>query len=236
MIYKLKAMAPVNPVPKSLPQILPVFPLTGALLLPGTILPLHIFEPRYRNMVEDALQAEGVFGMIQPFIPRQDNRPPPGAEKETPELYKVGCAGYIEQWEKLPDGRFSIRLKGLNRFRAEAELPLLRGYRRVKADYSAFPDSPLDPDWSCDREVPLKALGEYCKARGLNFRPEQLKEFTDLELVNLLGVALPFHPAEKQALLEAPSLEDRYAVLVNLLRLGAGPDAPGSEIPKRTLN
>ncbi|MBI2089584.1 MAG: LON peptidase substrate-binding domain-containing protein [Deltaproteobacteria bacterium] len=229
-------MARVNPSPKSLPEILPVFPLTGALLLPGTILPLHIFEPRYRNLVDDALRAEGVFGMIQPVVPRQDNRPLPGAEKETPELYKIGCAGYIEQWEKLPDGRFAIKLKGLNRFRVEAELPSLRGYRRVKADYSAFPDSPVQPRWRCDREALFNALQVYCKAHGLNVQLNQLKEFSDVELVNLLGVALPFHPAEKQALLEAPSFNDRNAVLLNLLTLGAGPDASGSEVPKRTLN
>src|SRR5919205_3188749 len=114
-----------------LPKILPIFPLTGTLLLPGTILPLHVFEPRYRNMVEDALNADRVFGMIQPFVPQQDNRPAPGAEKETPDLYKIGCAGYIDEWEKLPDGRYYLQLKGVNRFRFDKELPPQRGYRRV---------------------------------------------------------------------------------------------------------
>src|SRR2546428_9670864 len=90
-------MANVNSVPKSLPEILPVFPLTGVLVFPGMILPLHIFEPRYRNLAEDVLSAEGVFGMIQPVVPREDNRPLPGMEKETPELYGVGSAGYIKR-------------------------------------------------------------------------------------------------------------------------------------------
>ncbi|MBI2359961.1 MAG: LON peptidase substrate-binding domain-containing protein [Deltaproteobacteria bacterium] len=229
-------MMSTNLPPKALPEILPVFPLTGALLLPGTRLPLHIFEPRYRNLVEDALQVDGVFGMIQPVVPGRDNRPLLGAERETPELYKIGCAGYIEQWEKQPDGRFAIELRGLNRFRAETELPLFRGYRRLKADYSPFPDNPLDPGWKCNREALLKALEEYCKAHGLKTQLDQLKEFTDLELVNLLAVALPFHPAEKQALLEAPSLSDRNAVLLDLFTLGAGPDTSDSEAPKRTLN
>src|SRR5919197_512139 len=107
------------------------------------ILPLHIFEPRYRNMVEDALSTDKVFGMIQPFVPQQDNRPLPGAAKETPDLYKVGCAGYIEQWEKLPEGRFYVQLKGVNRFRFKEELPLQRGYRRVKAMYGEFHDASL---------------------------------------------------------------------------------------------
>lgn len=226
----------VNSPPTSLPEILPVFPLTGVLLLPSTVLPLHVFEPRYRNMVEDALQADGVFGMIQPVVPRQDNRPLPGAEKEIPDLYKIGCAGYIERWKKAEDGRFAIQLKGLNRFRADEELPLHHGYRRVKANYRMFPDSPIEADWHGDRQALYKALDEYTKAHGLKVNLDQLKEFTDLELVNLLGVSLPFHPSEKQALLEAPSLNDRNEVLLNLLTLGGGPDASGSEVPKRTLN
>lgn len=219
-----------------LPEHLPVFPLTGVLLLPGTILPFHIFEPRYRNMIEDALSADKVFGMIQPFIPQQDNRPPPGAEKEAPDLYKVGCAGYIDAWEKLPDGRFFIQLKGVNRFRFEQELPLNRGYRSVKAIYQDFPDATLADGWQCQRQEVLDALGEYGRAHGMEVKPDQADRFSDMELVNLLGVSLPFHPAEKQALLEAPTFRDREKMLVNLLRLGAGPVDSDPDIAPRTLN
>src|SRR5215470_5237582 len=162
-----------------LPEQLPVFPLTGVLLLPGTVLPLHIFEPRYRNMVEDALEADKVFGMIQPFTPQQDNRPLPGAEKVAPDLYKVGCAGYIDSCQ---------------------ELPLNRGYRRVKALYQDFADGTLGEGWHCERETVLRALADYGRVHGLEVKTEQAKRFSDLELVNLLGVSLPFHPAEKQAL------------------------------------
>lgn len=229
-------MTPASTPAKPLPETLPVFPLTGVLLLPGTLLPLHIFEPRYRNMVEDALKAEGVFGMIQPVVPRQDNRPLPGAEKEPLELYSVGCAGHIESWEKSPDGRYMIQLKGINRFRSAGDLPLLRGYRRVKADYGEFPDSTIEQDWRCDRLAVIQALQKYCRANGLELQSDQMDRVADIELVNLLGVSLPFHPAEKQALLEAPSLKDREAVLLNLLRLGTGPGAPGIDIPPRTIN
>ena len=125
-----------------LPEILPVFPLTGVMLLPGTVLPLHIFEPRYRAMVEDALEGQKIFGMIQPLAPQNDNRgPQPDAENSAPDLYKVGCAGYIEKWEKLPDGRFFVQLKGVNRFRFNEEIALQRGYRRVKAMYGEFSDA-----------------------------------------------------------------------------------------------
>jgi hypothetical protein len=220
----------------ALPETLPVFPLTGVLLLPGTVLPLHIFEPRYRAMVEDTLSADRVFGMIQPFAPQQDNRPLPGAENSKPDLYKVGCAGYIEKWEKLPEDRFFVQLRGVNRFRFEAEFTLKRGYRRVKADYQAFPDGKLHEGWQCDRQDVLQALASYGQAHGLQVKPEQAERFTDLELVNLLSVSLPFHPAEKQALLEAATLKERERVLVDLLRLGSGPDDPGSDIPPRTVN
>jgi uncharacterized protein len=226
----------VNSPPKSLPEILPIFPLTGALLLPGTVMPLHIFEPRYRSMVEDALRADGVFGMIQPIVPRQDNRPEPAADQEAPELYKVGCAGYVERWQKLSDGRFMIQLKGVNRFQTETELSLVRGYRRVKANYEGFSDAVLDPDWRCDRASLIECLLVYAKAHGLEVEPTQLDQFPDIDLVNLLGVSLPFHPAEKQALLEAPSLKEREAVLCGLLKLGAGSETPGTDVPKRTLN
>jgi Lon protease-like protein len=225
------------PIPRvSLPEILPVFPLTGVLLLPGTVLPLHVFEPRYRAMVEDSLSAERVFGMIQPFAPQQDNRPLPGDENQAPDFYRVGCAGYIEKWEKLPEGRYFVQLKGVNRFRFEQEFSLQRGYRRVKADYQIFPDATLHEGWQCDRPAVLQALASYGQAHGLQVKPEQAERFTDLELVNLLSVSLPFHPAEKQALLEATSLKDRERVLVNLLRLGSGPEDTGSEVPPRTVN
>jgi uncharacterized protein len=221
----------------ALPDVLAVFPLTGVMLLPGTVLPLHIFEPRYRAMVEDALEAGKVFGMIQPFTPQDDNRgPQPGAANMAPDLYKVGCAGYIEKWEKLPDGRFFLQLKGVNRFRFSEELELQRGYRRVKALYQDFPDAVLQESWHCDRAALLEALAIYGKANGMQVKPEQAEKFSDLELINLLAVSLPFHPAEKQALLEAPELQDREKILVDLLRLGAGSIDDDLETPPRTLN
>jgi Lon protease-like protein len=224
-------------IPKvALPESLPVFPLTGVLLLPGTTLPLHIFEPRYRAMVEDALGSDRVFGMIQPFVPQNDNRPLAGAEKESPELYKVGCAGYIEKWERLPDGRFMIELKGVNRFRLQEELPQRRGYRLVNADYRDFPDASIQEGWRGERRAVLEALVDYGKAHNIQIKPEYAERFSDIELVNLLGVSLPFHPAEKQALLEAPTLNNRQTVLINLLRLGAGPSESGTDIPPRTVN
>ena len=177
----------------NLPDVLPVFPLTGVMLLPGTVLPLHIFEPRYRNMVEDALDGDKVFGMIQPFAPQNDNRgPQPDAANAAPDLYKVGCAGLIEKSENLADGRFFVQLKGVNRFRFTEEFSLQRGYRRVKAIYQEFPDANLAEGWQCERAAVLEALSLFGKAHGMQVRPDQAERFSDLELINLLAFRCRF--------------------------------------------
>ncbi len=221
----------------SLPPVLAIFPLTGVMLLPGTVLPLHIFEPRYRNLVEDALAGDKIFGMIQPFTPQDDNRgPQPGTDSGATELYKIGCAGYIEQSEQFPDGRYFVQLKGVNRFRFEDELSIHRGYRRVRALYQEFSDNAPPESWQCDRGAVLDALAVYGEAHGMQVKPEQAARFSDLELINLLSVSLPFHPAEKQALLETPTFKDRENTLVNLLRLGGEMGNSGQGPAPRTLN
>lgn len=219
-----------------LPRILSVFPLTGVLLLPGTRLPLHVFEPRYRNMVQDALEAEGVFGMIQPFIPQHDNFPRPGADRTMPELYAVGCAGHIERWEKSSDGRYRVQLRGVSRFRVEEELSVERGYRRVRPDYACFDDLEAMDSPTVNRPRLTQALNRYAEARGLAIDLNQLEPIPDTDLVNFLGVAMPFHPSEKQALLEAASIKEREQVLTSLLNLG-GETTPSLSGPDpRTLN
>ena len=121
-----------------LPGIIPVFPLTGSLLLPGNLLPLNVFEPRYRNMVADALDGDQLIGMVQPLTPRQDNWVVSAQPPENPEIYTIGCLGRIEECEPQDDGRYLIVLRGVARFRVRQELPLKRGYRRVMVDYSEF--------------------------------------------------------------------------------------------------
>lgn len=222
--------------PVALPEVLPVFPLTGVLLLPGTRLPLHIFEPRYRNMVQDALGAEGVFGMIQPFVPQKDNLPRPDADRSAPELYAVGCAGHIERWEKASDGRYMVQIRGISRFRIKEELSLERGYRRVLPDYGCFGDLQDMDSETIDRPRLTRALDHYAQARGLAIDVSQLDPITDIDLVNFLGVAMPFHPSEKQALLEAGSIEEREMVLVSLLELGGDSPTTPSSSGSRTLN
>ena len=155
----------------ALPEVLPVFPLTGVMLLPGTVLPLHIFEPRYRAMVEDALDGDKMFGMIQPFTPQSDNRGPRPARKTLRRIYtKSDASATSRSGRNLPDGRFFVQLKGVNRFRLSEEIALHRGYRRVKAVYQEFPDAILQQSWQCDRPARARSAGTYGKAHGMEVK------------------------------------------------------------------
>jgi Lon protease-like protein len=203
-----------------LPVVLPVFPLTGSLLLPGNWLPLNVFEPRYCNMVEDAMRGGRWIGMIQPFTPQQDNWPalePPAAD---PELYRVGCAGHIETCEHQPDGRYLILLRGRSRFRVRCELAPRRGYRQVDAEYAEFAADLAEPLVEIDPAPLLRAVRAFGKAQGLSFDLDVLADLSGVALLNGLAVALPFQPAEKQALLEAPGPHERQELLLAMMSMG----------------
>jgi Lon protease-like protein len=212
---------PANP-----PPVIPVFPLTGSLLLPGTLLPLNIFEPRYRNMVADALEEGRHIGMIQPVVPRLDSfgdlLDPTDLER-APELYHVGCAGRIDRCEPQPDGRYEIVLRGICRFRIREELPERRGYRRVSADYTEFSGDPTEPQISIDPAQMLGSLRAFGQKHGLEFDYSLLEALPGISLLNGLAVALPFRPEEKQALLEAASPEERERLLLTLMGMGFEP-------------
>lgn len=216
---------------EDLPRVLPIFPLTGALLLPGGRLPLHIFEPRYRNMIDDAIEGPSVLGMIQPFarVPvvatggveeGASEEGENGEGDDQPEVYSVGCAGRIEQWQRLPDGRFLILLEGLARFRVRHELELHRGYRRVAVDYDEFGVDDRDREAEVEAKPLLDALESFNASHGFEVELERLAELPGLTLLNSIAMGLPFPPAEKQALLEASDLEARQSMLLTLLGMG----------------
>lgn len=213
------------------PGTLPVFPLTGVLLLPGMLLPLHIFEPRYRNMVADALMEGGHIGMIQPVVPRQDNRPPPGAEREHPELYAVGCAGLLEHHEQTPDGRYLIHLRGVSRFRVKEELPLRNSYRRVSADYAPFAADLEEPSRELEPAPLVAAFRAFSERNGMTVNWEEVDKLPGIVLLNSLSMSLPYAPQEKQALLEAASPEARAETLIALLE-GMGTTVDPLEPPE----
>lgn len=200
--------------------VLPVFPLTGALLLPGTRLPLNVFEPRYRNLVADVQEGDGLIGIIQPREPQADNAgPAPGAAPEPP-LYAIGCAGKLEHCERLDDGRFRIRLRGLQRFQGAHELPRCRGYRRLEVSFEPFAvDLEPEPSLDADPQPILDILTFFAGRFQLPIDLEWLGRLPTLALVNTLAMALPFSPAERQALLEAPDPAARLKVLSSLIAM-----------------
>ncbi len=212
-----------------IPDSFPVFPLTGALLLPGGRLPLHVFEQRYRNMVEDVLAGDRVIGVIQPFrgmpetyssVDSDGGNPEVAAELDCPDLYEVGCVGLIERWERLPDERFIMLLRGIRRFRVSQELSMERGYRRVRADLEGFSVDEEDIDAEVSPDTLMGALRQFAEVHQVPLELDRLGELSGLALLNSIAMALPFPPAEKQALLEAPDVVQRHEMLLTLLDMG----------------
>jgi uncharacterized protein len=207
----------------ALPQILPIFPLTGVLLLPRGRLPLNIFEPRYLAMTRDALGGERLIGMIQPSAPQDDNR---GRGDPNPPLYPVGCAGRLTQFSEADDGRFLITLTGLSRFRIVEELPLLSGYRRVVADWRPFAaDRAPAGAPQFDRKRLIRGLQGFFAARRIAVDWAAIDKAPDEYLVTSLAMACPFAPNEKQALLEAADLDARAELLTALVEMAAAKPA-----------
>jgi Lon protease-like protein len=207
----------------NLPGIIPVFPLTGSLLLPGNLLPLNIFEPRYRNMVADALEGDHYIGMIQPFTPRQDNWVETAEQPDAPVIYPIGCLGRIEECEPQDDGRYLLVLRGVSRFRVRKELELKRGYRRVAADYSEFGRDLDELNVFLNPTRMMHALRAFGEKHDLEFDYDLLSSVPGISLLNGLSVALPFQPAEKQALLEAADPAVREDLLLTLMGMGIEP-------------
>ncbi len=194
-----------------LPDTIAIFPLGGALLLPRARLPLHIFEPRYLQMIDDALKTDGrLIGMVQP------NKVP---GREGPGLHTIGCAGRITQFSETEDGRYMITLGGVSRFRVVKEVEGFNPYRKCDVNWDGF-DRDLgkdEADAAFNRKSFLTLLERYFDTRGLSADWDTLKEADDELLINSLSMMLDFDAEDKQALLEAPSLETRRETLVTLI-------------------
>ena len=203
---------PFDPSFDELPATLPIFPLPGVLLLPKGKLPLNIFEPRYLNMMRDALATDRLIGMIQPLPPGGGD--PAGACG----LYRIGCAGRITQFAETDDGRFLITLTGVCRFSVDEEVASMRGYRRVIADWSPYSDDlSADSDAGLDRSVLVSRLKQYFDAEGITADWNVIEQTPDHRLVTTLAMVCPFESSEKQALLECDSLKERARMMLALL-------------------
>jgi Lon protease-like protein len=203
-----------------LPAVLPVFPLTGALLLPRGQLPLNVFEPRYLTLVDAALSGTRLIGMIQP-TEHED-------KTLKPALSTIGCAGRITSYREAEDGRYLITLNGICRFRVSAEVASDMPFRQVQADFAPFAGDLADAgDGDFPRERLLAALKDYLTRRDMKADWRSVMSAPAETLVNALAMLCPFEPAEKQALLEAPGWEERVATLVALLEMaGSAPSGP----------
>jgi uncharacterized protein len=195
--------------PAELPQVIAVFPLPGALLLPRGQMPLNIFEPRYLAMIDDALRGgHRIIGMIQPDARQKaDNRPA---------LYKIGCAGRITQLSESGDGRYLVELTGIARFTVEDEPDVQTLYRQCRVSYAPFADDFIarKGEDAVDRDALLRALRAFLKANNLSADWHGIKDAPNEALVNALAMMSPYGSPEKQAMLEAPDLKTRAEILI----------------------
>jgi len=196
--------------PQDLPEVVPLFPLGGALLLPRGQLPLNIFEPRYMAMVDDVLKTHRLIGMIQP---ESDND---GAG-----LYTIGCVGRLTQFQETGDGRYNVTLSGVARFVLNEELATITPYQQARVDYAPFAQDFFEPDEDSgvDRDGVLRALKQFAKANRLRIDWKDINDAPNEALINALAMMSPFGIKEKQALLEAEDLKTRADVLIAITEM-----------------
>ncbi len=216
---------PMNAVyrsPADLPEVLPVFPLPAALLLPRGQMPLNIFEPRYLAMVDDALKGARLIGMIQPAM-----------EEAGAGLQKVGCAGRITQFSETGDGRVLLTLTGVSRFRVVEELSTVTPYRQCRVDFAAHAGDLVARagEAETDREGVIRALRAFVDAKNIEMDWKGVHAAPTEALVNALAMMSPFGPREKQALLEARDLKDRAEMLIAITEIELARGDDGSETP-----
>lgn len=214
----------LDPGFENLPRVVPVFPLTGVLILPGGHLPLNIFEPRYLALTQAALAEEyRVIGMVQPRVPDpDDNRGVVTVEgsSDQPAIYATGCAGRITSFTETADGRYQLNLTGLCRFDIVEEMAPQNGYRRVLADYHRYRGDLTDEAApGIDRERLLTVIRRFFEQQEIDANWEAVETAPDEQLVTSLAMSCPFGANERQALLEAPDTAERAQLIITLLEM-----------------
>ena len=218
---------------EDLPRVIPIFPLTGALLLPTGKLPLNIFEPRYLAMVRDALaDNQRIIGMVQPLTPNlDDNIGASSYGDNKPVLYKIGCAGRITSFTESEDGRYLLTLSGVCRFEIAEEMANKDNYRRVLADFGRFRDDVSDPPiFDIDRDRLLLAVKEYFAANNIEISWDAIQATPDDTLITSLAMTCPFGPNERQALLESKTAGSRAELIIALLEMAVLENSGTSDI------
>ena len=193
--------------PSDIDEIVPVFPVSGALLLPGGQLPLNIFEPRYLAMVDDAIRADRLIGMIQPRLDAAE-------AQENPPLCETGCLGRVTAFQEFGDGRVVINLSGICRYKIVDEVEKVSGYRRCRIEVRDADLNAGNEADQVDRGRLIATLRDYLEADRLETDWESVEKTSTDTLVNALCMMSPYGPAEKQALLEAPDLRARAETLI----------------------
>ncbi|HXE15605.1 MAG TPA: LON peptidase substrate-binding domain-containing protein [Stellaceae bacterium] len=217
------AKAPFEPRPEDLPERIPIFPLSGVLLLPRGRLPLNIFEPRYLAMIRDALAApQRLIGMIQP---RDDHSHGAGVIPGEPDICPVGCAGRIVSFAETGDGRYLIELKGVARFAVMSDMMGNKLYRSAIADWSRYRGDLDEAPKFIDRDKLIAVLKPYFQHLGVNTDWRALEAMMDDRLVNTVAMLSPFAPQEKQALLEAEDTKARGDLLIALIEMAVKANA-----------
>lgn len=189
-----------------------IFPLTGAILYPGLHLPLHIFEPRYRAMISDALARDRRIGMIQPQ-----------REFEGEPLFQIGCLGRIGDIEALDDGRYNIVLEGESRFRMLRELDVTTPFRQIEAELLDEPEDDILA--AIERASFEREARRFATAQGYRVDWDSVSRLDDVSLINGVCQIAPFDAASKQALLEADGIAARCELLIQLMQFFARRDA-----------
>lgn len=213
---------PFMPKFTDLPEELPIFPLPGAVVMPGVQLPLNIFEPRYLHMVSDALARDHLIGMIQPLTDTLLD--------EVPQIHRIGCAGRITSYSETTDDRIVLVLTGVCRFEVREELAGHRGYRRVRPGWERFAgDYHEDEAKLPNRESFLGSLRAYATLRGVEVPWDDVKQMRDGELVNLLCAHLPLEPDDKQALIETLDLAERANLMRGLMDMSSASSVQTAE-------
>lgn len=208
---------------KKLPDIIPLFPLTGAILLPKGYLPLNIFEPRYIEMVEAAHDSDGIIGMIQPKGARisntRDNNDLYGTAKRGRPIYKTGCAGLITKMETIGENQYLVILNGISRFEILEELPMVNSYREARVSNANFSEDGNEKPLTDKKlkERYLSSLKKYFNRFNMDINPSDFSDISDEEIINSMAMICPFDSAEKQLIIETSTLTDRAKLMIKII-------------------